>query len=130
MKIARGSLLAALFAIAAVASTAAAAEAGPEPSPGPTFEVTADLDGRFYPQKDEVYTEDFLRKGQWIRVECQRYGGWAYGSKLWDLVSARGETLYVPDRFIKTGTSGRSPEIRACDSHDEADSGYVNDPWD
>jgi hypothetical protein len=53
-----------------------------------------------------------------------------YSSKLWDLVTKESQTLYVPDRFIKTGTDGRSPKIRRCGSQDEAKSGLITDPFD
>ncbi len=119
---------------AAVALTGAIAapdsQAGPPPDPPRTYKVTADLDGRLYPKKSEVYTVDFLHGGQRVQIECQRYGGRAYGSRLWDLVSHGGETLYVPDRFIRTGTDGRAPEIRRCTTEDRAHSGLVPDQFD
>jgi hypothetical protein len=122
---ARGSLLTALLATAAVALTsalaAAGAQAGPPPDPPRTYKVTADLDGRSTPSKDDVTMVDFLLKGERVPVECQTYGGRAYGSRLWDLVSDGGETLFVPDRFIRTGSDGRAPEIRSCDEQDLRD---------
>jgi hypothetical protein len=122
-----------LLATAAVVLTSAlaatGAQAGPPPEPR-KYLVTADLDGRLFPEKNQIYETDFLRKGERVQIECQKYGGPAYGSKLWDLVSKGGQTLYVPDRFIKTGTDGRSPEIRRCDSQDEAKSGLVTDPFE
>jgi hypothetical protein len=127
---ARGSLFAALLAMAAVAIAAPGAQAGPPPDPPRTYLVTADLDGRLFPKKDQIYETDFLRKGQRVEIECQKYGGPAYGSRLWDLVANGGQTLYVPDRFIRTGTDGRSPEIRPCTWQDEAESGLVTDPFD
>jgi hypothetical protein len=124
----RGLSLAALLVAAAM--TAPAAQAGPPPDPPRTYKVTADLDGRATPRKGDIYTTDFLRKGQRVQVECQKYGGAAYGSRLWDLVSSGGETLFVPDRFIKTGTDGRAPDIRPCTSQDQSDPGLVGDPFD
>jgi hypothetical protein len=124
------SLFVALVAGAAISLTGATAapdSRAAEPDPPRTYKVTADVDGRLFPQKDEVYAVDFLRKGQRVPVECQRYGGLAYGSRLWDLVSRGGETLYVPDRFIKTGTDGRAPEIRRCTTEDRAHSGLIPD---
>jgi hypothetical protein len=126
-RFARGSVLAALLASAAVALTSAlaapGAQAGPPPDPPRTYKVTADLDGRLTPTKDDIVASDFLRKRQRVPVECQKYGGPAYGSRLWDLVSNGGETLFVPDRFIKTGTNGRAPEIRSCTDQDLSESG-------
>ena len=117
----RGSLLASLLATAVVALAAAGAQADPHPDHRPTYKVTADLDGRTTPAKGDFTTierEDFLRKGQRVPVICQANGGLAYGSRLWDLVSSAGDTLFVPDRFIKTGTNGRAPEIRRCTKRD------------
>jgi hypothetical protein len=120
-----GSLLVALLAAAAVAlaGTAAAPNSHAAPPPTPrTYEVTADLDGRIAPRKDaHAAAVNFLDEGQRVPVECQTYGKSAYGSRLWDLVTNRGRTLYVPDRFIDTGTDGRAPEIRRCDSQDRVD---------
>jgi hypothetical protein len=125
----RGPLLAALLSTAAVALTGAvgapSAQAGPPPDPPRTYKVTADVDGRLTTTKNDIATSDFLRKRQRVPVECQKYGGLAYGSRLWDLVSNGGETLFVPDRFIKTGTNGRAPEIRPCTSQDLSESGLL-----
>ena len=126
-RVVRGPLLATLLAIAAVALTGAlaapSADAAPPP-PGPhTYKVTADLDGRLAPinRHSAIVAVDFLLKGQRVPVECQKYGDRAYGSKLWDLVTSRRRTLFVPDRFIKTGTNGRAHDIRQCTREDRPD---------
>jgi hypothetical protein len=112
----------ALLACATVGLTAVAAQAA-QPNPPRTYKVTADLDGRTAPvnRRDAIGPVDFLRKGEKVPVECQTYGDRAYGSRLWDLVSIRDRTLFVPDRFIKTGTNGRAPQIRKCDGQDRID---------
>jgi hypothetical protein len=114
----RGSLLAALLATAAVALTTAlalpSAQAARPPDGPRTYEVTADLDGRRTPSKNDIVAVDFLRKGERVPVECQAFGGLAYGSRWWDLVTHEGATLFVPDRFIRTGTDGDAPGIRLC----------------
>jgi hypothetical protein len=134
-RVPRGPLLAALLATAAVALTGALAAPSADaaqPPPGPrTYKVTADLDGRLSPIVSDIVIEDFVRKGQRVPIECQKYGGPAYGSRLWDLVFRKypgdatfdesSATLWVPDRFIKTGTNGRSPEIRRCGKEDVAE---------
>jgi hypothetical protein len=120
--------IAALVATAAVSLTgglaAAGAGAAPPPDPPKTYKVTADLDGRFTPSTADIAEEDFLREGQRVRIECQEHGGRAYGSTLWDLVTRSGDTWFVPDRFIKTGTNGRAPGTRLCDSQDYPPSPY------
>jgi hypothetical protein len=123
----REALLATLLAIAAVALTgtlAAPRADAAQPPPGPrTYKVMADLDGRVgaVNRPSAVAAVDFLLEGQRVPIECQKYGDRAYGSKLWDLVTYRRRTLYVPDRFIQTHTSGRAPEIRRCTDQDRTD---------
>jgi hypothetical protein len=114
--------IAALLACATVGVTAVDAPAAPPPDPR-TYEVTADLDGRLGPftRQSAIASVGFLRKGQRVAIECQEYGDRAYGSKLWDLVTSDRKTLFVPDRFIKTRTSGRAPGIRQCDGQDVVD---------
>jgi hypothetical protein len=110
---ARVALLAAVAMIVAGAVAAPAVQAA-EPPPPHTYTITADVDGRFTPSKNDIAISDFLRKGERVPVECQAYGGLAYGSRWWDLVSKDGATLFVPDRYVKTGTSGEAPDIRLC----------------
>jgi hypothetical protein len=111
----------ALLACATVGLTAVDAQAA-QPDPPRTYEVTADLDGRLSTVvPGRIMAVNFLHKGERVTVECQKYGDRAYGSRLWDLVSSRRRTLYVPDRFIKTGTNGRAPQIRKCNFQDRVD---------
>ena len=114
--------IAALLACATVGLTAVDAQAA-QPDPPRTYEVTADLDGRLSPtnRPGAIVAVDFLHERQQVSIECQKYGDRAYGSRLWDLVSSRRRTLFVPDRFIKTGTNGRAPEIRKCGLQDRVD---------
>ena len=101
---------------------AQAAQAKPHPDHRPTYPVTADLDGRVTPNTGEeaIAEEDFLRKGQEVPVICQKTGDSIYGSSIWDLVSDDGDTYFVPDRYIKTGTDGPAPELRTCTKKDLA----------
>jgi peptidoglycan DL-endopeptidase RipA len=115
------ALLAAAAVALAGATTAPDSPAAEPPAPR-TYEVTADLDGRLAPTRSSpIPAVNFLEDGQRVPVECQTYGERLYGSRLWDLITSRGRTLYVPDRFIKTGTDGRAPEIRRCTSEDRVD---------
>jgi hypothetical protein len=115
--------IAALLACATVGLAAVDAQAAQPPDPPRTYKVTADLDGRVGPvnRPSAVVAVDFLHKRQRVPIECQKSGDPAYGSRLWDLVSSRRRTLFVPDRFIKTGTNGRAPQIRKCSDQDRVD---------
>ena len=55
---------------------------------------------------------DHVRKGQWVRIECQTAGEEVYGSAVWDKVGG----LYVPDRYIKTYTTGFLQGVPRCDA--------------
>jgi hypothetical protein len=111
-------------AVALTGTLAAPRADAAQPPPGPrTYKVTADLDGRVgaVNRPSAIAAVDFLLEGQRVPIECQMYGDRAYGSKLWDLVTSRRRTLYVPDRFIQTHTNGRAPEIRRCTDQDRTD---------
>jgi hypothetical protein len=122
--------IAALLACATVGLTAVDAQAA-QPNPPRLYKVTADLDGRTAPvnRPGAIAAVNFLHKRERVPVECQMYGDRAYGSKLWDLVSIRDRTLFVPDRFIKTGTNGRAPQIRKCDGQDRVDASPAPGPF-
>jgi hypothetical protein len=94
------------------------AQAKPHPDHRPRYEVTADLDGRKAPERGATVKEDFLRDGSRVRVICQTAGDRVYGSRIWDLVPRGRLTLFVPDRFIRTGTAGFAPEIGRCTADD------------
>lgn len=116
------SLVTGLLTAAALAVTgvlgAAAAQAEPHPDHTPQYEAKADLNGHGTPSLDAGGVADFVRRGQTVKVKCQILGGPAYGSRLWDLVSTGNGTLFVPDRFISTGTDGRAPELDECSAED------------
>jgi hypothetical protein len=109
----RAALLTALLATVAGTVATPAVQAA-EPPPPHTYKVTADVDGRRTPSKNDIAITNFVRRGERVPIECQAYGGLAYGSRWWDLVSKDGATLFVPDRYVKTGTSGEAPDIRLC----------------
>ncbi len=95
--------------------------APPTPGPGPSaataqvypFAATQNLDGRLTKDVNDHTYPDRYRKGQIIDVLCQAEGGRAYGSALWDLTS---ENLWVPDKYVKTGTDGRAAGVPDCDA--------------
>ena len=77
-----------------------------------TYLVEDDLDGRAQPTSEPRTVVDHLRKGQWVRIECQTAGEEVYGSAVWDKVGG----LYVPDRYIKTYTTGFLQGVPRCDA--------------
>jgi hypothetical protein len=79
-------------------------------TPTSTYEVLANLDGRTTPRLADRAVVDHLRAGERVRIECQTTGELAYGSRVWDRV--RG--LYVPDKYIRTHTTGFLPGAPRC----------------
>ncbi len=88
-----------------------------EPAPptlaatGRKFQAKADLDGRSSPRKEDRTHPDAYRKGDMVRVLCQALGEEAYGSRIWDLTA---EGLWVPDRYVATGTSHWAEDVPRC----------------
>lgn len=100
-----GILAASLGAIAALAPAVAHADRVTEPRPWKAsneYYVRESLDGRAAPKLEPRAKVDHVRAGQWVRIECQTTGESAYGSTVWDKVGG----LYVPDRYIRTYTTG------------------------
>jgi hypothetical protein len=100
-------------------SAATPAFAAPHPD-NDKFLVTTTVDGRLEPAPDMPEAKgirtDFLKEGQYVSISCQQVGKEAYGSKIWDLVAFDGSELFVPDRFVKTGTDGSLS--RPCTAED------------
>jgi hypothetical protein len=81
-------------------------------APDNAYYVEEDLDGRAQPTVEPRTVVDHVRKGQWVRIECQTPGEEAYGSAIWDKVAG----LYVPDHYIKTYTTGFLQGVPRCDA--------------
>jgi hypothetical protein len=81
-------------------------------APDNTYLVEEDLDGRAQPTVEPRTVVDHVRAGQWVRIDCQTVGEEAYGSAVWDKVNG----LYVPDRYIKTYTTGFLQGAPRCDA--------------
>ncbi|WP_028067872.1 putative metal-binding motif-containing protein [Solirubrobacter soli] len=77
-----------------------------------TYLAEADLDGRAQPQSEPRAVVNHVRKGQWVKIECQTVGEEVYGSALWDKVNG----LYVPDHYLKTYTTGFLDGAPRCDA--------------
>ena len=75
-----------------------------------TYLAVADIDGRPGPKLEPRAAIDYVRKGQWVRIDCQTTGQKAYGSTLWDKVGK----YYIPDQLLKTYTDGRLKGAPAC----------------
>src|SRR4051794_7407569 len=63
-----------------------------------TYLAEDDLDGRAQPTVEPRTVVNHVRKGQWVRIECQTVGEEVYGSALGDRVNG----LYVPAHSLKT----------------------------
>lgn len=79
---------------------------------GNQYLVEEDVDGRAQPTVEPRAVVDYLRTGQWASIECQVPGEEAYGSAIWDRVGG----LYVPDRYLKTHTTGFLENVPRCDA--------------
>ena len=79
---------------------------------GNQYLVEEDVDGRAKPTVEPRAVVNYLRQGQWVKIECQTPGEEAYGSAIWDRVGG----LYVPDRYIKTYTTGFLQGAPRCDA--------------
>src|ERR1700755_2028925 len=77
-----------------------------------TYLAQDDLDGRAQPQSEPRTVVNHVRKGQWVKIECQTVGEEVYGSALWDKVNG----LYVPDHYLKTYTTGFLDGAPRCDA--------------
>ena len=77
-----------------------------------TYLAEDDLDGRAQPASEPRTVVNHVRKGQWVKIECQTVGEEVYGSAVWDKVAG----LYVPDRYIKTYTTGFLEGAPRCDA--------------
>ena len=51
--------------------------------------------------------------GSTIKITCQAYGEYAYGSYIWDRT---GDGLWVADYYVKTGTDGFLSNMPRCDN--------------
>ncbi|HVK23800.1 MAG TPA: CHAP domain-containing protein [Actinokineospora sp.] len=78
---------------------------------GNRFLVTATLDGRTAKDLNNHAYPDRYPAGSTVSVTCQAYGPEAYGSTVWDYTS---DSLWVTDRYVKTGYSGFAPGIPTC----------------
>jgi hypothetical protein len=77
-----------------------------------TYLAEDDLDGRAQPTVEPRTVVNHVRKGQWVRIECQTVGEQVYGSALWDKVNG----LFVPDAYLKTYTTGFLEGAPRCDA--------------
>jgi hypothetical protein len=66
------------------------------------YHVEADLDGRKLPQDKPRDKKDWVKAGQWVKIQCQVKGELLAGSRIWDKVGG----YYVPDHYLKTYTDG------------------------
>ena len=77
-----------------------------------TYLAEDDLDGRAQPTVEPRTVVNHVRKGQWVKIECQTVGEQVYGSALWDKVNG----LFVPDAYLKTYTTGFLEGAPRCDA--------------
>ncbi|MEV0272118.1 NlpC/P60 family protein [Hamadaea sp. NPDC050747] len=91
----------------------------PVASPSPTaaatggtgFPAKVDLAGRKAKSTSSTEVKTYAA-GSKVRVVCQAYGAYAYGSYIWDKTS---DGLWVADYYLKTGTDGFLSDMPRCD---------------
>jgi hypothetical protein len=69
---------------------------------GNEYLAEATLDGRPQPKDQPREKIDWVKQGQWVKIQCQVEGALLSGSRIWDKVGG----YYVPDHYIKTYTDG------------------------
>jgi hypothetical protein len=79
---------------------------------GKSFVTTAALSGRTAKSVTATSTKTYA-SGATIKVTCQAYGGYAYGSYIWDKTS---DNLWVSDYYVRTGTTGFVSNMPRCDN--------------
>ncbi|MEV6965588.1 NlpC/P60 family protein [Hamadaea sp. NPDC051192] len=78
---------------------------------GTTFPAKVDLAGRKSKSTSSAEVKTYA-SGSKVRVVCQAYGAYAYGSYIWDKTS---DGLWVADYYLKTGTDGFVSDMARCD---------------
>jgi hypothetical protein len=78
-----------------------------------SFEVTATLDGRTAKDLTNHAFPNLYIAGQYVPISCQASGAAAYGSTVWDLTK---DHVWIPDYYVRTGSSGFSSAIVRCGS--------------
>jgi hypothetical protein len=82
------------------------------PGGAPTsFKVSATLDGRTIKDVNNHAFPNLYVAGQYVPLTCQDTGPSAYGSTIWDLTK---DSLWIPDYYVSTGSSGFSSAIPRC----------------
>ena len=69
---------------------------------GNEYHVEANLDGRTQAKDKPRAKVDWVKAGQWVKIQCQMKGELLAGSRIWDRVGG----YFVPDHYIKTYTDG------------------------
>ena len=69
---------------------------------GNEYHVEANLDGRTQAKDKPRAKVDWVKAGQWVKIQCQMKGELLAGSRIWDKIGG----YFVPDDYIKTYTDG------------------------
>lgn len=113
----------------ALLAPAPGASAGPggvaDTATATSFEVTATLDGRTVKDLTNHAFPNLYLAGQYVPISCQASGTAAYGSTVWDLTK---DHLWIPDYYVRTGSSGFSSAIVRCGSQPTSSPGGFDYP--
>ena len=73
----------------------------------------ATLDGRSSINPEVIAVVDRYQAGQYLYLKCQDLGVPKYGSSIWGYTT---DGYWVPDYYVKTGTTGFVPGVPRCSS--------------
>ncbi|WP_159943854.1 MULTISPECIES: NlpC/P60 family protein [unclassified Nocardiopsis] len=95
---------------------------------GGNYTAKVDLAGRDAKKTSATEVKTYAA-GSTIDIVCQAYGGYAYGSYIWDKTS---DGLWVADHYVKTGTDGFISGMPRCDNDQptQPDGGTAPEPGD
>lgn len=91
----------------------------PSTGEGKVFRTSSSLRGRATKTVGAPAVKEYGYR-QDVTIVCQAYGPVAYGSPIWDKTS---DNLWVPDRWIVTGTKGFVDGLPKCDNDPKPNNG-------
>jgi cell wall-associated NlpC family hydrolase len=89
-----------------------AGSTGTKTSAGSGYVAETSLDGRSAKKLSAAAVHTYAA-GSTIKIVCQAYGAYAYGSYIWDKTA---DGAWVTDHYVKTGSDGFISNMPRCDN--------------